>query len=140
MSIEDVLRRLQEDKLIAERECRQSRISRAFESARQPVETPSTKVEAEIVCEMIVEGAVAAARPPLSPLVDRASPLLEKLAKTPMLRRRPDRNVWTIDDELAETPEELFRSALSSLGYAETDAGRTPMTEEIVSKKGWWRK
>ena len=45
MSIEDVIRRLQEDRAIAERECRQARIASAFEQARQHHMPPQREVK-----------------------------------------------------------------------------------------------
>jgi hypothetical protein len=142
MSLNDVIQRLKEDRQILERELRQTRIRAAFESARtQPVDTPPTQVGPEIVCELIVEAPVAAPRPSLRPLVDRAAPLLERLASTPLLRPRPDKDTWTIDEIPTETPERLFDEALTSLGYPPiTDVNCTPVTQEIAPKKKWWQK
>ena len=137
--MEELLKRLAEDRRIAERELLQSRIRSAFDSARaQPVDTPPTQSEHEVICEMVVEVPVPAR--PLRPLVDRASPLLEKLAKTPMLRRRPDRDTWTIDEIPTEAPEELFDEALTSLGYSAGSNESKPVTQEIAPRKKWWQK
>jgi hypothetical protein len=137
--MEELLKRLAEDRRIAERELLQSRIRSAFDSARaQPVDTPPTQTEHEVICEMVVEVPVPAR--PLRPLVDRASPLLEKLANTPMLRRRPDRDVWTIDDLPTEAPEQLFDEALTSLGYSASSNETTPVALEITPRKKWWQK
>jgi hypothetical protein len=137
--MEELLKRIAEDRRIAERELLQSRIRSAFDSARaQPVDTPHTQSEHEVICEMVVEVPVTAR--PLRPLVDRASPLLEKLAKTPMLRRRPDRDTWTIDEIPTEAPEELFDEALTSLGYSAGSNESKPVTQEIAPRKKWWQK
>jgi hypothetical protein len=140
VSLNEVIQRLKEDRQILERELRQARIRAAFESARvQPVDTPSTQAGPEVVCEMIVEVPVAAK--PFRPLVDRAAPLLERLASTPLLRRRPDRETWTIDEVPTEAPEELFDEALTSLGYSPVvESSHTPMNQETTSKKKWWQK
>jgi hypothetical protein len=141
MSIEDVARRLKEDRLAAQRELLRSKITKAFDAVRvTPVAEPMPKTEPEILCELIIEAPAAPPRPPSRSLTDVAAPLLARLANTSMMRRRPNRDVWTIEDLPTEAPEELFRSALSSLGYAEIDARRTSKTEETVSKKGWWQK
>jgi hypothetical protein len=139
VSLNEVIQRLKEDRQILERELRQARICAAFESARtQPVDTPSTQAGPEIVCEMIVE--VPVATKPLRPLVDRAAPLLERLASTPLLRRRPDRDTWTIDEIPTEAPEELFDEALTSLGYSAGSNESKPVTQEIAPRKKWWQK
>ena len=139
MSLNDVIQRLKEDRQILERELRQARICAAFESARtQPVDTPSTQAGPEIVCEMIVD--VPVATKPLRPLVDRAAPLLERLASTPLLRRRPDRDTWTIDEIPTEAPEKLFDEALTSLGYSTTIDDKASMAKEISPRRKWWQK
>lgn len=140
MSFNDVIQRLKEDRQILERELRQARIRTAFESARaQPVDKPPAQDEPEIICEMIVD--VPRPAQPLRPLVERAAPILDRLATTPLLRRRPDRDTWTIDEVPTEAPEDLFDEALTSLGYSPTtDDSRRPITQEIAAKKKWWQK
>jgi hypothetical protein len=94
--------------------------------------------------EIIDDGAKKPAIP-LTPLVDRAAPILERLANTPMLRKRPV-NVWTIEDITTETPEKLFGDALVSLGHEDPRAEATKcdvgpsFTEKELPKRSFWRK
>jgi hypothetical protein len=81
---------------------------------------------------------------PLRPRVDRAAPILERLARTPMLRKRPP-NVWTID-EVPDTPERLFEAAWISLGHEPANAVNESRVQAIVpmaphpnKKRSWWR-
>jgi hypothetical protein len=48
-----------------------------------------------------------------------AAPTQERLARTPMLRKRPA-SVWSIEP-VQDNPEDLFRSALASLGYKDPE-------------------
>jgi hypothetical protein len=137
--MEELLQRLAEDRRIAERQRLQSRITEAFESARR-LPPEATKIEPEVQAELILEPAPIANRP-LRALVDRAAPLLDRLAATPLLRRRPDRETWTIDEIPTEAPEKLFDEALTSLGYSPVvDSSHAPMTQETPAKKKWWQK
>jgi hypothetical protein len=136
----------------------QARMQESFEQARKlgPTMKAIQQVAADFVREVegqhlaegleIIEEKKSAI--PLKPLVDRAAPILERLARTPIIRKRPDRNVWNIEEIPTDAPEKLFEAALVSLGHKPADSvyeSRThisilPMTAVPDKRRSWWRR
>jgi hypothetical protein len=113
MNMDEVLKALRLD---IERERRAAAIQAAFARARElPVDPPPQKtIQAELlVTEIITEPPPR----PLQPLTDVAAPLLARLASTPMLRRRPDKAVWDIDDVFQGRIDDLYAAAETALGF-----------------------
>jgi len=127
MSIEDIIRRLREDRQIAERERLQMRIAAAFELTRKDAPAANllkTKIEHKALPES--DGLETASTPvlavmpesrPLRPLADIAAPLLLEI-RVPMPHRRKDNACWDIGAApVVDNVNELFDAALVALGY-----------------------
>ena len=127
MSIEDIIRRLREDRQIAERERLQIRIAAAFELTRKDAPAANllkTKIEHNAVPDS--DGAQTGSIPvlavmpesrPLRPLADIAAPLLLEI-HVPLPHRRKDGACWDIGAApVVDNVNELFEAALVALGY-----------------------
>jgi hypothetical protein len=132
--IEDVIRRLQQDRRILERELRQSRITQAFDAVRVvPVAEPQA-AELEILPEMIVEPA-----PPRRPLAEIAAPLLQQIqtdgsVATQPHRRRYDGGAWDLGEEpVVDDLSQLLSDCEVALGFKPRE--ESPMKTTQVGKK-----
>jgi hypothetical protein len=134
----------------------QAHVQRSFEEARAlgPTIKGIRQVAADFVQEVqsqnlgdgleIIEEKKPAI--PLKPLVDRAAPILERLARMPMLRKRPT-NVWTVE-EVPDAPETLFEAALVSLGHKSADSvsesrphiSIVSIVSEPNKRRSWWKR
>jgi hypothetical protein len=113
MNMDEVLKALRLD---IERERRAAAIKAAFEKVRGlPVDAPPQRT---VQAELLVTETITEPPPrPLQPLTDVAAPLLARLASTPMLRRRPDKAVWDIDDVFQGRIDDLYTAAETALGF-----------------------
>lgn len=129
MSIDDIIRRLQEDRRIAERERRQARIEAAFAVARivdrrryqRPGEVDATLVQGRRKTDPAPKP--ERSRPGLSAL---AKPILEDAVKAAPLvyHRRPDVLVHDLGDapELSDQDlPKLLESCEEALGFKKPD-------------------
>jgi hypothetical protein len=114
---EEIIRELRAHRLDCEREKRARAIQAAFEKVRElPVDAPPP--QKTIQAELLVTETITEPPPrPLQPLTDVAAPLLARLASTPMLRRRPDKAVWDIDDVFQGRIDDLYTAAETALGF-----------------------
>jgi hypothetical protein len=127
---------------------RQEQIAATFSAARDQGTTlvqigdTANAFLAQLESEHLSEGVEIIEQKPLRPLVDRAAPILKKLERMPMLRKRRNTGVWDVERPAA-TPEELFSAAMRSLGFtpSETEtfeASNERQRQECAAKKKWW--
>jgi hypothetical protein len=121
MSIPDIIRRLQEDRRIAERERLQAQIESAFSRART-VERRSHKPSDDSAKNL---GRRKNDKPkPRPQLAQLAQPILQQIKTTGMPHRRNHGACWEIDEPVVQDLEKLYDEAAESLGFHKTK-GRT---------------
>jgi CTP:molybdopterin cytidylyltransferase MocA len=146
MSISEIIKRLQEDRRIAERERRQARIEAAFAEART-VERRRYAHPGEIDPESLGRRKddprpnPPKLRPALSSL---AKPILEDAVKAAPLiyQRRPDVAVHDLGDapEVSETDlPKLLESCEKALGFKKPVAERSCLMGELEEPSIWKR-
>jgi len=148
MSISEIIKRLQEDRRIAERERRQARIEAAFAQVRT-IDRRRYQRPGEVDPALFGRRnddpppKPAKSRPALSCL---AKPILEDAVKAAPLiyHRRPDVVVHDLGDvPVVEDIPKLFDAALEALGFAlpkpsEPSVGTHPSTEPV--KQSIWNR
>jgi len=116
MSIEDIIRRLREDRQIAERDRLQARIAAAFDLARKrapAAELLKTKIEYDAVPEVEV---VMETPKKQVPLAQQAEPLLSSIGSVPVFRKK-DVKCYEIKEVFQGDVMELFAEAEAALGF-----------------------
>jgi hypothetical protein len=149
MSVEDVIRRLQEDRAVAEREARQNRIRRAFDAARGPL-----VVQAEVMSQASVEDPTVArfeqmlADQPdvevevvgeqskrLVSLEQQAAPLLASIRAPRFYRQR--KSSHEVGDVFQGRLDDLYAAAEEALGFRAP--AQKPAEQTVVQQKSIWK-
>jgi hypothetical protein len=143
MSISEIIKRLQEDRVIAERQRRQVRIEAEFAKARTierrlfgcPASTDPKlygRRKGDVVVEVIMKTPKK-----LVPLAKQAAPLLDEIKATGMPHRRNhDAACWDIGDapEVSETDlPKLLESCEEALGFKKPDELKLDIKREEPS-------
>lgn len=163
MTISEIIKRLQEDRRIAERERRQARIEAAFAAARtverrrfgRPTETDPAhygrrKDDTPHVVDAVVERfkqMIADATDPEveivepEPLSQQAAPLLASIGSVPVFRKK-DVKCHEINEVFQGDLQKLFAEAEAALGFKKPERKydlRTCKTAEPKKKSVWHR-
>jgi hypothetical protein len=145
MSISEIIKRLQEDRRIAERERRQARIEAAFAQVRT-IDRRRYQRPGEVDPALFGRRKddpppkPAKSRPALSCL---AKPILEDAVNAAPLvyHRRPDVVVHDLGDEpVVEDVPRLFDAALRALGYQPENPPDVPSVSAETEKPSIWKR